>query len=81
MCIWKSRNCKGVRSEEFPSDWQEIMKQVEGQDKRIDVRMEPCPCERYLEAAKMYRMEKVGLHELVSWQMPDSPESAEAPWD
>jgi hypothetical protein len=58
-----------------------VMKQVESQDKRIDARMGPCPCDQYLEAAKMYCMKKLGLHEPVSGQSQDSYEPAEAPWD
>jgi hypothetical protein len=77
MCTYRSQNYEGLKPEQFEANWQEIMKQVEAQDKRIEIQMGTGACDRYLEAAKRYFMEKVDLHELVSGLMPDSPQGTE----
>jgi hypothetical protein len=35
MCDWASRNFNGVQPKQFPQEWQDFMKQVEAQDKRV----------------------------------------------
>jgi hypothetical protein len=70
-----------LTADQFPYEWQEIMKQLEMTWKRMTMQMGYGPREKYREAAKMYIQEKVGFFELVLGQPLDYEGPAEAPWN
>jgi hypothetical protein len=79
MCEYRRSGFGDLTPEQFPSEWQDVMKHVEAKGKGLDIQFGTGPREECLEAAKMYCKEKVELLELVLGQPLGYPSPSEAP--
>jgi hypothetical protein len=81
ICKYAKTGFGNLTADQFPYEWQEIMKQLELKRKRMTMHLGSGPRDEYREAAKLYSEEKVGYFEQVLGQPLDYQGPAEAPWN